>query len=145
MSVSKQEMLSRLELQEASAALGRARLLLELSSTRPVSPNPVRINAAEALRVWEARLQTASWHTGLSTQGIQSLVEKLRQMPPDAEIEQFAGGAIAGSIFFNRQSGEFMGETIIEKPNEPRMKPPIAAKSGDAAGEASSRRRGESA
>jgi hypothetical protein len=143
MSVSKQEILSRLELQEGSAALSRARLLLELSSTRPVSPTPVRINAAEALRVWETRLRT-TWLTGPSTQGIQSLVEKLRQMEPDAEIEQFGftGAAIAGSIFFNRQSGEFVGETIVDKPKAKEL---IGPKSIDASGDASSRRRGESA
>jgi hypothetical protein len=107
---------------------------------------PVCIKAAEALRVWETRLGTSRL-PGTSTQGIQALVGKLRQMPPEAEIEQFgfSSKAIAGSIFFNRQSGEFMGETIVAIADKPKRFEPKSIDSPSAAEDASSRRRGESA
>jgi hypothetical protein len=68
-------------------------------------------------------------------------------MPPEAEIEQFgfSSKAIAGSIFFNRQSGEFMGETIVAIADKPKRFEPKSIDSPSAAEDASSRRRGESA
>jgi len=67
-------------------------------------------------------------------------------MPPEAEIEQFgfSSKAIAGSIFFNRQSGEFMGETIVAIADKPKRFEPKRT-DGLSGGNASSRRRGESA
>jgi hypothetical protein len=67
-------------------------------------------------------------------------------MPPEAEIEQFgfSSKAIAGSIFFNRQSGEFMGETIVGIADKPKRFEPKRT-DGLSGGNASSRRRGESA
>jgi hypothetical protein len=68
-------------------------------------------------------------------------------MAPEAEIEQFgfSGAAIAGSIFFDRESGEFMGETIVAIVDKAKRHKPIRTDSLNADGDASSGRRGESA
>jgi hypothetical protein len=49
--------------------------------------------------------------------GIRSLVERLRTMTPEAEIEQFGftGKRFAGSVFFDCAGGEFLGDTIVER------------------------------
>jgi hypothetical protein len=147
MSVSIEEMLCRIELDAPPAVLRKARLLLKSSKPRPEGLKPVRTKAEEALRVWETRLRSVKF-SGVSSQGIQALVKKLKRMPPESEIEQFgfAGEKIAGSIFFNPKTGEFMGETIVRAIAKPKRKPiGIIIDHQKPTEHLSSRRHGESA
>jgi hypothetical protein len=45
------------------------------------------------------------------------LLEKLRNLAPDAIVEQFgiAGSELVGSVFFDRESGHFLGDTIVTR------------------------------
>jgi hypothetical protein len=99
-----------------SGARKRFRALFEDGSRSSFVVKPVRAKADETLRLWETRLKTSRLPPG-SLRGIRSLVERLRTMRPGAEIEQFGftGTRFAGSVFFDRASGEFLGDTIVER------------------------------
>lgn len=116
MSMSREELMSRIEGEAAPGARRRIRTLFEEAATPFRRMEPVRSKAGEALRVWQTRLITSGLPI-ISLNGIRSLVRKLGTMPAEAEIEQygFTGKDFAGSVFFDRASGRFLGDTIVKR------------------------------
>jgi len=116
MSQTMDDLLTRMNQGAPLAARKRFRALFEESGRPSFALKPVHEKADETLRLWETRLKTSRLPSG-SLSGIRSLVGKLRTMRPDAEIEQFGftGKRFAGAIFFDFASGEFLGDTIVER------------------------------
>jgi hypothetical protein len=116
MSVTVDELLTRLNREAPPGSRKRFQALLEEGSTASFAVKPVRGKADETLRLWETRLKTSRLPSR-SLKGIRSFVERLRAIPPEADIEQFGftGKRFAGSVFFDRASGKFLGDTIVER------------------------------
>jgi len=116
MSMSRDELLSRIEGDATPGAKRRIRSLFDDACSPSMTMNPVRSKASEALRVWQTRLITSGLPI-LSLNGIRMLVRKLGTVPPDTEIEQygFTGKRFAGSVFFDGTSGRFLGDTIVKR------------------------------
>jgi hypothetical protein len=116
MSMSRDELLNRIDGEATPGARKRIRALFEEANSSSCAMKPVRGKADEALRLWQTRLITSGLPI-LSLNGIRMLVRKLATMPPDAEVEQFGftGKTFAGSVFFDRASGKFLGDTIVRR------------------------------
>jgi hypothetical protein len=125
MSPSKQELLSRIESQAAPTISSRVRSLLKSNGVRSTSSTPVHAAAKELVSVWETRLNN-SQSTGKPIQGAQSLIDRLRQIPPEAKVEQFGfiGNAFSGSLFFDSASGEFLGDTVVSRSIQSKLQRP---------------------
>ena len=124
MTMRKDELLIRINREAPPGARKRFRALLEEGRTPSLVMKPVHSKADEALRLWQTRLITSGLPI-LSLSGIRMLVKKLGALPPDAEIEQFGftGKTFAGSVFFDRASGKFLGDTIVKRrAKSPRMR-----------------------
>lgn len=87
-----------------------------LSSFHSLLESPYVNNAGEALSVWQMRHQNADI-TGVVIPGAPALIANLKQLPPETEIDQFGftGDKLVGCIFFHHQTGEFLGDTIVER------------------------------
>lgn len=122
MSISRHELLRRAEERAAPGARRRIRALFEASGELAEKLEPVQTRADATLRLWETRLITSGLPAP-SLHGIRMLVRKLRTLPPDAEIEQYGltGQIFAGSVFFERASGEFLGDTIVKRRSKSRQ------------------------
>lgn len=116
MSMNREELLSRIDGEATPGAKMRIRALFEEAAEPLKRMTPVRGKADETMRVWQTRLITSGLPI-LSLSGIRLLVRKLGTMQPDAEIEQYGltGKEFAGSVFFDRASGEFLGDTIVKR------------------------------
>ena len=114
MSISREELLNRIDGAASPGARKRIRALFE--EDRNASLTPVHNKASETLRLWQTRLITSGLPI-LSLNGIRLLVRRLGTMPPDAEIEQYGltGTIFAGSVFFDRASGQFLGDTVVKR------------------------------
>jgi hypothetical protein len=121
MSASRQELLRRIEGHAAPGAIKRIRALFGAADGRAKTLEPVRTTVNETLRLWETRLVTSGLPVP-SLNGIRLLVRKLRTLSPEAGIEQYGltGKEFAGSIFFDRASGEFLGDTIVKRRKKSR-------------------------
>ena len=121
MSVSCQELLRRVEKHAAPGAKQRIRALFEAPGGKADRLEPVRTRANEALRLWETRLITSGLPAP-SLNGIRLLVRRLRTLSRETELEQygFTVKVFAGSIFFERASGEFLGDTIVKRRSKSR-------------------------
>lgn len=122
------DLLTRLNREAPPESRKRFRDLFEEVSTPSFAIKPVRGKAEETLRLWETRLKTSRLPSG-SLKGIRSFVDRLRAMPPEADIEQFGftGKRFAGSVFFDRATGKFLGDTIVERQSKSRQMVEIEA------------------
>jgi hypothetical protein len=122
MSMTMGDLLTRLNREAPPGSRKRFRAIFEEGSTPSFAVKPVRGKADETLRVWETRLKTSRLPSG-SLKGIRSFVDRLRAMPPEAEIDQFGftGKRFAGSVFFDRASGKFLGDSIVERRTKSRQ------------------------
>ena len=116
MSVRWDELLIRMNREAPPGARKRFQELFEEGGNPSFVVKPVRGKVNETLRLWETRVKTSRLPSG-SLRGIRSLVERLRTLAPEAEVEQFGftGKGFAGSVFFDCASGEFLGDTIVER------------------------------
>ena len=116
MTITMDDLLTLMNRKAPPGARSRFRALFEECREPSFAVRPVRGKADEALHLWETRLKTSGLPSG-SLKGIRSLVERLRTMSPEAEVEQFGftGKRFAGSVFFDVPSGEFLGDTIVER------------------------------
>jgi hypothetical protein len=116
MSATWNELLSRVNGPTRKDAFNRVQRFVNLNGIQSVKRNPSVNNAADVLSLWQVRHKNTEI-TGVTIPGAPVLIDNLMKMSPDAEVEQygFTGEKLAGSIFFNRQTGEFLGDTIVER------------------------------
>jgi len=116
MSATWHELLSRVNGPIRKDAFNRVQRFVNLNGIQSIKRNPSVNNAADVLSLWQVRHKNTEI-TGVAIPGAPVLIDNLLKMPPDAEVEQysFTGEKLAGSIFFNRQTGEFLGDTIVER------------------------------
>jgi len=116
MSVTWHDLLSRVDHLRSAEAFNRVQNFVNLNGLHQSRQKPDVNNAAEVLSLWQIRCKNTAI-TGVAIPGAPELIRNLTQMPPDAEIEQygFTGEKLAGSIFIKRQTGEFLGDTIVER------------------------------
>lgn len=116
MTLSKKQLIARLDSLPPSGATKRVRLLLESENTQLSTASPIRNAAGELLRLWRTRSKTSRLPAE-SLQGIKGLVMRLQQMPTAAEVEQFnfKCAEMSGSIFFDAAGGGFLGDTFVKR------------------------------
>lgn len=116
MSATWHELISRVNGLKSKDAFNRVQTFVHLNGIQSVKRNPSVNNAADVLRLWQVRHKNTEI-TGVTIPGAPALIDNLMKMPPDAEVEQygFTGEKLTGSIFFNSQTGEFLGDTIVER------------------------------
>jgi hypothetical protein len=90
--------------------------LLNEPGVAPVANQPTRMLAREALDLWGLRLRTADI-TGKSLYGAAVLVDELRKLPGDTEIDQFGliGDHMAGVVLFDGRDDQFIGAIVVER------------------------------
>jgi hypothetical protein len=99
-----------------SGDVHRALAMLESQDLEPSKLNPVRSTADELFRLWKTREQTSAL-SGLVIPGVASLNARLSKLPSNAQVEQynFETKSTSGSIFIDPATGEFLGDTIVER------------------------------
>jgi hypothetical protein len=116
MSSTWQELMTRMPTVEDAESIARVEAFIRLNNLQSVHPRSV-VNRADAiLDIWQVRHKNTSI-TGVPIPGISTLLHNLRRLPPDARVDQygFTGNYLAGSLFFYRTTGEFLGDTIVER------------------------------
>jgi len=116
MSVLLADLDSRIDrIQDAESSL-RVQSALHQRGARTVGEDALVNNASLVISIWQGRLETSKI-TGFSIPGAPGLIHKLAQMASDSQVEQygFIGEKFAGCIFFDHQTGEFLGDTIVER------------------------------
>jgi hypothetical protein len=110
------QLLSRVDGVKYVEALHRADEFIRLNNLESVGQEPVINSAAEVLSLWQVR-QKISLMTGVSIPGVQVLIRNLKELSKDSEVEQFGftGDEQAGSLFFDRRTGAFLGDTIVAR------------------------------
>lgn len=120
MTIDKPAILSRLAASEPSEIVDMARAFLSDETTRPVSGEPAHGKASQALALWKTRLAIATTVTHRPIHGAEPLVARLEAFPPDTDLEQigFIGSGKGGVLFFDGESGEFIGVAIGDGPSD---------------------------
>jgi hypothetical protein len=97
-------------------AFSRIRTFVKLNNLQFICADSEVNHVAEVLSLWEVRYNNKDI-TGVNIPGAPVLIENLKQMLPEEEVEQygFTGEKLAGSVFFNRRTGEFLGDTIVKR------------------------------
>lgn len=110
------DLLLRIDRLGSAEAFNRVQNFVNLNGLHLLRQKPDVNNVAEILSLWQVRYKNTAI-TDVAIPGASELIRNLMQMPPDAEIEQygFTGEKLAGSIFLERQTGEFLGDTIVER------------------------------
>ncbi|MDB5401005.1 MAG: hypothetical protein QOD93_2779 [Acetobacteraceae bacterium] len=95
--------------------------LLRKPDTHPVSDKPVTVKVSDALYLWNTRLKNTRL-THRPIRGAELLVDQLRTMASDTELEQigFKSPKQAANLFFDRKSGEFVGLILVDIPESAR-------------------------
>jgi hypothetical protein len=68
------------------------------------------------LSLWKTREKTSALH-GLEIPGVSHLIARLSLLPASALVEQYNvdSESSAGSIFIDPATGDFLGDTIVER------------------------------
>jgi hypothetical protein len=106
---------------DRSTSAGRVRVMLKSESLRPVSTEPARTTASEALRLWRTRLRnTRITHKKIA--GLPQLVERLESLTPQKKVEYFAflSDDAAITLLFEKTSGAFLGSASVTTDPAPR-------------------------
>ena len=116
MSATSSELLAYMARLRSADAPNRVKNLRDLDSFGPLLTKPYITKADEARSFWQMRYENKDI-TGVIIPGAPALIRKLKQLKPDTEIDQFGftGDKLVGCIFFHHHTGEFLGETIIER------------------------------
>jgi hypothetical protein len=116
MSLSVSTLRLRLAQSSPSGDVQRALAILESQDLEPSRLNPVRSTVDETFRLWKTREQTSAL-SGLLIPGVASLNDRLSKLPSNAQVEQynFDTKSSSGSIFIDPATGEFLGDTIVER------------------------------
>jgi hypothetical protein len=111
-----QQLLSRIDQDRHADALRRARQFLRSNGLKTVRSKPAVRRASEILSIWKVREKNSNL-TGVSIPGVETLVRNLEALAADSEVEQFGftGDEFAGSLFFDRKTRHFLGDTIVER------------------------------
>ena len=110
------QLLSRIDREKHPDALQRVEEFIRTNALETVRLKPAVCSASEILSIWRVR-EKNSGITGLSIPGARTLVQNLKTLSADSEVEQFSftGGELAGSVFFSRKTGRFLGDTIVQR------------------------------
>lgn len=103
------------------ADVQRALAMLACRNVKQSSLNPIQSTAAEVLQLWKTR-ERVSKHTGYRIPGVSGLIARLSRITADAKIEQYnlESDTSAGSIFIDFATGDFLGDTLVEKREKSR-------------------------
>jgi hypothetical protein len=110
------DVVSRLDCLKSADMNGRVRSLANLKGFRSIFKRPFMNNVSEVLSLWQLRHRNTDI-TGVPIPGAPFLIQNLKQLPAETKVEQygFTGKKRAGCIFFNHETGEFLGDTIVER------------------------------
>ena len=94
----------------------RALAVLASRNVKQSSLNPIQSTAVEVLQLWKTRA-LISKHTGYRIPGVSGLIARLSTVAADAKIDQYnlESDTSAGSIFIDSATGDFLGDTLVEK------------------------------
>jgi hypothetical protein len=110
------QLLSRMECNGPSGTLRRVKDFIRINGLETIRSKPAVHSVSETLGIWSVRAKNSRM-TGVSIPGARALVQNLKALPADSEVEQFSftGEELAGSLFFSRKTREFLGDTIIQR------------------------------
>ena len=111
MTTDKSRIISRLPPAEASDLMRNAHAFLRQSDTREVSDLVPRGKASHVLQLWRTRRKNTE-RTKFNIEGIDSLLESLERLPPDASLDQlnFKSESKVGIFFFRSEDAyQFVG------------------------------------
>jgi hypothetical protein len=116
MSLSLSALRLRLAQSAQSAAARRALSVLKSEDLKTSRLNPVRSTASEVLSLWITRRKTSNLR-GFVIPGVARLNSQLSQLAPNALVDQYniENVTSVGSIFIDHATGEFLGDTIVER------------------------------
>jgi hypothetical protein len=116
MSLSIHALRDRLNQTSPSSLVERALAMLDSQKLVPSKLNPTCNIASELLALWKTR-EKISGHTGHRIPGVAELNARLSHLSPNAQVEQYSfdNELSSGSIFIDPASGEFLGDTIVER------------------------------
>lgn len=116
MNQSWQSLLTRIDGSRHPEAYSRVSALIQRNGLESISNKSVVNSASEVLSLWQVRRKNAD-AVGLSIPGIDLLIRSLSSLPGNSEVVQygFVGEKLAGSLFFERKTGDFLGDTILEQ------------------------------
>ncbi len=108
--------LERLERLPDTAVFREAKAWIKDNQTTSLFDDPLHVSVADALHVWRVRL-AISKDRGNKILGGESLVSRLNELTKNLKLEQysFASEGQAGSVFFEKTSGKFVGMAIAAK------------------------------
>jgi hypothetical protein len=97
-----------------------AKLWLASKDTESSEEGPANITVHRATQLWRVRFSNIVRRGG-HLHGAEALLAKLESLAPNKRLDQFAfhSAAKAGSIFFERTNGQFVGAVIMDQ----RVKP----------------------
>jgi hypothetical protein len=107
---------TRLNRLKSSGTNSRVRSLANLNGFKSILKSPVINNVAAILDIWQLRHNNTQI-TGVAIPGAPFLIHNLKRMPADAAVDQYGlhGKKRAGCIFLDHWTGEFLGDTIVER------------------------------
>jgi hypothetical protein len=119
MSLSNSTLRNRLIHSTPRGAADRALAILDSQEVEASKLNPVCNTAGDLLNLWKTR-EITSRHGGFVIPGLSDLNARLDLLPPSSQVEQynFDSESSSGSIFIDSATGEFLGDTIVERHNK---------------------------
>jgi hypothetical protein len=105
-----------------SGPVQRALAMLDSQKLKASGLNPVRNTARDVLSLWKTRKKTSAI-SSLVIPGVSDLIARVSQLPLGAPVEQynFDSESSSGSIFMDPATGEFLGDTIVERHSKSRQ------------------------
>ena len=107
--------LRRLEAEPEDDVLRRTKEWLSRDDTQLIPAQDAHLTAYEAAHLWSVRLQISS-AKGKPLFGAELLLSQLERLTPQKQLEQqvFTSPDLAGSLFFEKGNGRFVGAVISE-------------------------------
>ena len=113
----RQTILRRMDGQIDEILLTRVRDWLMRADTRLVAERSSTVSVSEASRLWTTRLKNTDV-TGQRLDGIESFLDRLKDLGPRRKLEQFAfvGPDTAANLFFEvLPSHRFVGAVVVDR------------------------------
>jgi hypothetical protein len=99
---------------DRSSSANRILGLLESEKLSPISAEPARTTASEALRLWRTRLKNTKI-THKEVDGLSDLVQRLAKVTPNKKVDYFGfnGDGTAVTLLFEKTTGAFIGSIRV--------------------------------
>lgn len=110
------QLLARVDSAQHADVLHRANELIRSANLESAAPTSFVNSVTEVLSLWQVR-QKISHKTDFTIPGVETLIGNLKALPAESVVEQFGftGDKLAGSLFFDRKTGAFLGDTIVAR------------------------------